>query len=174
MDAMIRENELRVVGRLLKPHGICGEITALITGDVDLTELNCIVLRLDGIFVPFFLEAVRPKSSETDLLTINGISDETQAARLCPNDIYALVSEIPDTDEEGMFASDMEGFEVMANGSHLGKIVGLDDTTANYLFIIETPGGKQILVPVADEFITGIDPEGKVLEMELPEGLTGL
>ncbi|MDE6528656.1 MAG: 16S rRNA processing protein RimM, partial [Muribaculaceae bacterium] len=87
---MIRENELRVVGRLLKPHGICGEITALITGDVDLTELNCIVLRLDGIFVPFFLEAVRPKSSETDLLTINGISDETQAARLCPNDIYAL------------------------------------------------------------------------------------
>lgn len=171
---MIKESELRIVGRLLKPHGICGEVTALLTEDVDLAELSCIMLRLDGIFVPFFLSAVRPKSGETDLLTIDDVTDEEQAARLCPNDIYALVSELPDNDEEGMYASDMVGFHVVANGELLGKITGIDDTTANYLFIIEDNTGKRHLVPVADEFITSLDMERKVIAMELPEGLIGL
>lgn len=171
---MLRDNDLRVVGRLLKPHGICGEITALVTEDVDFETLSCIILRLDGIYVPFFLESVRPKSSETDLLTIDGIADETQAARLCPNDIYALTAELPDTGGEGLYASDLEGFEVIANGAPIGKIVGLDDTTANYLFIIESPEGKRLLVPVADEFISGMDAEGKSVTMELPEGLLAL
>lgn len=112
---------MKVVGRLLKPHGICGEITALLTVDVDLSELGCIMLKLDGIFVPFFLSSVRPKSAETDLLTIDGITDELQAARLCPNDIYALAEELPGLDEDGFYAADMEGFEVVADGNPLGK-----------------------------------------------------
>lgn len=118
---MIRENELKVVGRLLKPHGICGEITALLTVDVDLSELGCIMLKLDGIFVPFFLSSVRPKSAETDLLTIDGITDELQAARLCPNDIYALAEELPGLDKDGFYAADMEGFEVVADGTRWEK-----------------------------------------------------
>lgn len=171
---MIKDCDLKVVGRLLKPHGICGEITALLTDDVDLSQLSCIMLRLEGIYVPFFLNSVRPKSAETDLLTIDGIDDEEQASRLCPNEIYAISTELSDVDDEGVYAADMEGFEVVANGGRLGKIVAIDDTTANYLFIVERGGGEQILVPVADEFITGIDTQAKVVTMELPEGLPGL
>jgi len=171
---MIRENELRVVGKLLKPHGICGEITALLTEDVDLSALSCIILRIDGIFVPFFLDGVRPKSSETDLLSIDGITDEMQASALCPNDIYALKSEFPecaDEDAEGFYASDFKGYGINANGGFLGKITGIDDTTANYLFIVERPSGETCLIPVAGEFVTGIDVAGKTVDMELPEGL---
>ena len=174
---MIREEDLQCVGKLLKPHGICGEITALLSMDVDLSELSCIFLKLDGIFVPFFLNGVRPKSSETDLLTIDGIDNEVQAAGLCPNDIYALAEELPADGEmagEGMYASDLKDFRIFNNGEIIGKIIGIDDTTENYLFIVETPSGDSLLIPVADEYIAGLDPENKSLFMELPEGLIGI
>lgn len=172
---MIRESDLRHVGKLLKPHGICGEITALFTVDIDLQQLSCIVLRLDGIFVPFFIRAVRPKSSETDLLLIDGVDDETQAAHLCPNDFFALADELPETDDpDGVYAADMIGFAVEANGTALGKIAGIDDTTDNYLFIIEKPDGDRCLVPVADEFIAGLDTEARRLSLDLPQGLLEL
>lgn len=56
----------------------------------------------------------------------------------------------------------------------MGKIIGIDDTTANYLFIIETPSGNRHLIPVADEFVTGVDMDGRRVTMELPEGILGL
>lgn len=53
----------------------------------------------------------------------------------------------------------------------LGKISGIEDSTANYLFIIETTDGRNLLIPVADEFVTGIDTDSRSIEMDLPEGL---
>ena len=34
--------------------------------------------------------------------------------------------------------------------------------------------GKEVLIPLNDQFITGVDEEKKILEMELPEGLLDL
>ena len=70
---MIKRSELRPVGTLLKTHGIDGEIVVQLTADVDLEALQCIVLEIDGIFVPFFPTSVRPKSAETDLVSIDGV-----------------------------------------------------------------------------------------------------
>ena len=50
---MITESQLLPVGRLLKPHGINGELTVLLTADGDFASLSCRVWRLAGIFVPF-------------------------------------------------------------------------------------------------------------------------
>lgn len=173
--APITDADVRAVGRLLKPHGVCGEITALVTADVDLSELSCILLRLDGIYVPFFIASVRPKSAETDLLTLDGISDDSKASALCPTEIFALVSELPaDEDTEGFYASDLIGFEAMADGNDFGKITGIDDTTENYLFIIETPGGEKRMIPVTDEFIDDIDQARRIISFSLPEGLIDL
>lgn len=173
---MITESQLFPVGRLLKPHGINGEITVLLTADVDLASLSCIVLRIDGIFVPFFINTVRPKSSETDLVTIDGVDSDADAARLCPAEVYALKKDLPaaDADAEGMYASDFVGYGVVENGILLGKIEAIDDTTANYLFIIRTPEGKEVMVPVADEFVTGIDTDTRIVSLELPEGMLDL
>lgn len=173
---MIQRKELTKVGKLLKPHGINGEIVALIENDVDLAEVSCIVLEIDGINVPFFINAVRPKSADTDLLTIDGVADETAAAAICNHDLYVKTSELPeaDIDAEGFYADDLVGFDVYVSDERIGKITGINDTTANYLFIIERPAGETVLVPVADEFIEILDPEKRRIELTLPEGLLEL
>ena len=55
-----------------------------------------------------------------------------------------------------------------------GEITGVDDSTDNVLFIVRTSDGKQVLIPVADEFITGIDVDRQVVNVDLPSGLLEL
>ncbi len=113
---------------------------------------------------------------DTDLVTIDGISDERHAATLTNKTVYILRSDIPEesTDDsgDGFYADDFVGFDVRISGMGLlGKISGIEDSTANYLFIIETTDGRNLLIPVADEFVTGIDTDSRSIEMDLPEGL---
>jgi 16S rRNA processing protein RimM len=88
---MITRDELISIGHYNKPHGVAGEISATVDVDFDvLRSLSCLVSEVDGIFVPFFVNACRPKSGQTVLLTIDGINNETEATLLVNADIYAL------------------------------------------------------------------------------------
>lgn len=173
---MIELSDIRPVGKFLKPHGVNGEISILRDfDDLDFNDHSCVIVDVDGIFVPFFLSAVRPKGAETDLVTIDGITDEYLASRLTNKTVYILNSEIRDednNDEDGFYADDFIGYKVLLeDGNLLGEITGVEDSTANYLFVVETSDGRKLLIPVADEFIIGVNPELGELTMSLPEGL---
>lgn len=173
---MIEQSQLTAVGKFLKPHGVNGEVTALrLSDDLDFGSLSCVVVDIDGIFVPFFIRSVRPKGAETDLLGIDGITDETHASRLVNKTIYALSRDLPEEepDGDGLFADELIGFEVENADSRelLGKVVDIDDSTANFLLIVETPSGARLLIPVAEEFIVDLDPQARHMSLSLPEGL---
>ena len=54
---MIRRDEVYKIGKLGKPHGVKGEITFAITDDVfDRVDAEYLVLDIDGILVPFYME----------------------------------------------------------------------------------------------------------------------
>lgn len=183
---MITKSQLKPVGTFLKPHGINGEITLERDyDDIDFEEFSCLIAEMDGIFVPFFIEGVRQKGTDTDLITIDGISNETLAATLANKTAYVLQSELSEIrrrdaqeeqeEEDGFYADDFIGFDVMTEqGQTLGKIVDIDDSTANFLFVVETPTEAQLLIPIAEEFIFAIDREDKILILSLPEGLLDL
>lgn len=172
---MITLSDIQQVGKFLKPHGVNGEITLLRTmDDLELEDHSCLIVDIDGIYVPFFPTSVRPKGADTDLVMIDGIDNEQMASELTNKAAYVLKAELPteDTDEGIMFADDFIGYEVILDsGEVLGKICRIEDSTANYLFIVETPAGNNLLIPVADEFVIGVDSDKKELTLSLPEGL---
>lgn len=95
---MIRREELRPVGKLLKTHGVNGELVVWLDVDADLgVPGHCVVLDIDGIYVPFFPVAVRPKSADTDLLTLDGVTNDREAAALCGKTLFLLASEMAAT-----------------------------------------------------------------------------
>lgn len=186
---MIESSDLKAVGKFLKPHGINGEITLFRDfDDLDFCDFSCVIVDVDGIFVPFFLNSVRPKGAETDIVGIDGIINEAQASQLTNRIVYLLREELTQmrsrnanesqedvANSEGLFADDLIGYEVSTDDADkLGKIIDVDDSTSNYLFVVETPEGGNLLIPVAEEFIDGIDPENKKLTLSLPEGLLSL
>lgn len=176
---MITRDELIAIGRYNKPHGVAGEISATIDVDMDtLQGLSCLVTDIDGIFVPFFVNACRPKSQETVLLTIDGIDNEKEVSRLVNHDIYALKrdyrQESLDSDADGFPLDYFIGFELRdSDGQRVGEITDVDEQTENAIFIVDREGAE-LMVPATDELIVEFDLDKKVMVMDLPHGLLDL
>lgn len=59
---MITADQLIEIGRYNKAHGINGEISATFDCDtMAVGELSALVSPMDGIFVPFFVNGIRPE-----------------------------------------------------------------------------------------------------------------
>ena len=166
---------LTPAGEFNKPHGIKGEISASFDPRVDVGVLKCVVAEVNGLFVPFFIDAIRSRGADAVLLTIDGITDENEAKLLSRKPLYLLNGDAAlaaDDEDDGFYAEDLVGFSALdEDGAVIGKIAGVDSTTANVLFVIDRPDGSEALVPVADEFIDGIDPESATITLRLPDGL---
>lgn len=181
---MIKEDELIEIGKFNKPHGIHGELSCTVDDDaVDLERLRCIMVYRDGLPVPFFISALRPRNHYTSLVSIDGVKSDAQAREFANAPIYALRSEVTpmieaaeaaegDEDADGLYARDLIGMEAWADGRRLGTVMDIDDSTANMLMVVKPPEGEvPLLIPLASEFFSDIDTDAGRIELDLPEGL---
>lgn len=173
---MITNEEVIEIGRLQQPHGIKGEINALIYDGVDVDRLSCVVLDIDGINVPFFISGIRQRGVQSYLVAIDGIENEQKAASISNKTLFALKKDVGDFgeayDEDGFYAEDLIGYKVeTVDGGFNGTITDVDDTTENVLFIVTGEDGAEYMIPVADEFIAEIDTDTRKIIFDLPEGL---
>lgn len=173
---MIREDEVFKIGRFTKPHGIKGEIAFAFDNDIfDRVDCPYLICKTDGILVPFFIEEYRFKGSETALITFENITSETMAKRFQGLDVYFPRKYFEEGTADADYTLDyFIGFSVVNDNKDIvGKIVDVDEKTINTLFLVENETGEEIIIPAADELITEIDNQKKILYVNLPEGLLG-
>lgn len=170
---MITPEDVFQIGRLGRPHGVKGEITFQISDDVfDRVDAEYLLLELDGILVPFFMEEYRFKSDETVLMKFCDIDTQEQARSLTGAEVY-FPRELSDSDEAGFGWSEIVGFKLIdsTTGREVGTIDHVDDSTINTLFDITTPAGDSLLVPAHEELIEKVDAEARTIWTRLPEGI---
>jgi len=169
---MIKREEVYKIGRLGKTHGVRGEISFLLDDDVfDRTDADYLILDIDGILVPFFIEEYRFKTDSNALMKFDGIDTQERARELTGCDVY-FPRELADSDEEGVSWAELVGYSLIDSntGKTIGEIAAIDDTTINILF--ELTDGK--LIPASDELIQHIDTKQHQIEINLPEGILEL
>ena len=169
---MIRKEEVYKIGKLGKAHGVKGEISFLFDDDVfDRTDADYLVLDIDDIMVPFFIEEYRFKTDDNALIKFEGIDTQERARELTGCDVY-FPRELAETDEEHLSWAAIRGFELIdANtGKSAGRIASVDDATINILFELED--GK--LIPASEELITNVDTKKQQIFINLPEGILEL
>ena len=174
---MITHDELTEIGAFYKPHGIKGEISAGFDYDIDPDSLRCIVLDMDGIPVPFFIESWRSRGLERFLIKLEGIDDERAAQSISNKPFYGLTAELdiePDNPEDGMYLLDMIGFTLFDGDKSVGIIENIDDSTDNILLHVADEGGHTVYIPFAEDWIESFDPDKKTLNMNLPDGIIDL
>ena len=166
---MIREDDVYKIGRIGKPHGIGGEVTLRFSDDVfDRVDAEYLVLMVDGILVPFFIEEYRFRSEEVALVKFEDIDTMDRAAELTGCDVF-FPRHLADIDNDVLTWSQIVGYDIVdvASGKVIGRIESVDESTINVL--LELADGT--LIPAADEFIDDIDHEARQLFMSLPDGL---
>ncbi len=171
---MISEEEVFHIGRLGKPHGVRGEITFMFTDDIfDRVDADYLIVEVDGILVPFFIEEYRFKSNETAWIVFDGITTVEQARELTNCEVY-FPRILSDHTEEEMTWEELVGYQITdIHEGVVGKIVDVDDSTENILFYVDHHG-KTVLLPAADDLIIEINNQEKIITTELPEGLLDL
>ena len=166
---MIREDDVYKIGRIGKPHGIGGEVTLRFSDDVfDRVDADYLVLMVDGILVPFFIEEYRFRSEEVALVKFEDIDTMDRAAELTGCDVF-FPRHLADIDNDVLTWSQIVGYDIVdvESGKVIGRIEAVDESTINVL--LELADGT--LIPAADEFIDDIDHEALKLLMSLPDGL---
>ena len=167
---MIRAEEVYKIGRLGKAHGIKGEVTMQVDDDIfDCTEAEYLVLELDNIMVPFFIEEYFFKSDTQAVIKFEGIDTVERARELANVNVFFPVSVMQEynrnagADEKALSYPMLIGFKV----NDIGKIAYIDNQTANIMFELE----DGTLIPASEELIEDIDIENKQIKMTIPEGL---
>lgn len=175
---MITRAEIRPIGKFHKTHALHGELNAVLDIDADFLDMeHPLIVDVDGIYVPFYCESVRPKGHFSSLVKLQGVDSEEAAREFVNKEIFALKADLEayedeEEHEEGGYADDFIGYKIVdtETGRDIGEIRDIDLSTANTLFIVEGGDGK-IYIPVAEEYIDAIDDDVKTISMTLPEGL---
>jgi len=166
---MIRAEEVYKIGRLGKAHGVKGEVSFQFDDDIfDRVDADYLVLDIDGILVPFFMEEYRFRNDTVCLVKFCDIDTQQRAQELTGCDVYFPRALAEEAEEMSSLAS-LVGFDIVdvSNDNIVGNIVAIDDSTINLLFELE----DGTLIPASDELIEDIDAEQRTIRMNIPEGL---
>lgn len=169
---MIRKEDVFKIGRLGKSHGVKGDISFPFDDDVfDRVKADYLILDIDGILVPFFIEEYRFRNDTTAIIKFEGVDSQERARELTGCYVY-FPRELADSAEDGLSWSAIVGFYILEvkSGKVIGRIASIDDSTLNILFCLED--GR--LIPATDDLITAIDQQARTITMHIPEGLLEL
>lgn len=169
---MIKKEDVYKIGRLGKAHGVKGEVSFQFDDDIfDTADADYLILDIDGILVPFFMEEYRFRNDSLALVKFCNVDTQQRASELTGCDVYFPRS-IADERAEGLSLSSLVGFDLIdANGNEkVGTIAAIDDTTQNILFELE----DGTLIPASDDLITDINTQQRQITMQIPEGLLTL
>ena len=188
---MINRDELVQIGQFGKPHGIKGEISIVIADSIHHTQLTIrhphfLICEIDGILVPFRVENYRIVSNSTAYIQLKNINSDKEARILANKEVFSPKKNVKKNIEDDSFTWDyFIGFTLTDERiGKIGRIVDVDTTTINTLFIVERENvitgltrnpltTEEILIPAVEEFILRIDENREELVVALPEGLVG-
>ena len=170
---MIKEQDIYKIGLIGKAHGVKGELSIQIDDDIfDRVDAEYLVLKLDGIFVPFFMEEYRFKSDSVALVKFEGVDTQERARELTGVEVY-FPRELAEQDEETELSyAALVGYTLIDNnsGKPVGTIAYVDEQTINIMFELED--GR--LIPASEELIVDIDQQARTITLDIPEGILDL
>ena len=150
-------------GEIVNTHGVRGEMKVLCW--LDDPEMLCEFdrCRIDG--KEYEMEQVRVQKT-CNLVKLSGI-DTMEAAMLMRGKTVELYRE--DIDEEVIFAAELIGVEVYAEGECIGKIREVLDYPGNSVYVVK--GEFEYMIPAVKHFILSTDMDANRMEVKLIEGM---
>ena len=177
---MRKLEKLHLGGKVLKTHGKEGELKLAVEQEVFLDLLkksNYIFILNFGSKVPYRIESVR--GGDPPIISLEDINTPEEAEKLCGNSFYFLDSDFETIKDEILTdpLKMLEGFLLIdiATGKRAGDITELNEVAGQILAtVIDPETKKEHIIPIHNDLIVHLDDEGKVLKMELPEGILDL
>lgn len=176
---MITREDCVKIGEVSKTHNLQGAV--IITTDSDLLEQyadESVFLQLDGAPVPFFIaeDGLTCRNRTSYIVKFDYVDSLVQAERLLGADVMLekVLLQEEETEELDYDIYDLIGFEVCDQVSgESGKVTDVADYSGNVVLTIFILG-KEILLPLSENFVCKIDTERQQLQVYIPQELAEL
>jgi len=169
-------DELIVIARAVRTHGLKGEIVAELLTDFPerFEDLDDLILvspakeRSEIQLEDYWFQKDRV------VLKLAGCDDIDQAKALVGYDFAVPESERVPLGEDEFYDWELEGCTVMAGDKNIGQVRSVMRTGATEILVIGDVDGKERMVPLAESIVVKIDPAEKTIVVDPPEGLLDL
>lgn len=161
-----------VVGRVLRPVGVRGEVVVQVLSDVPgrLAPGDTVAGTREGKpAIPLTVETHREHKSGA-VIRFAGYDDRDRAEELRDLLLEVDRSEIPAAPEGTYYWYQLLGCRCEAGGEDLGEVVDLLEDGGGLLLVV-SDGEREIPIPFVRSFLKTVDVERGHIELELPEGL---
>lgn len=165
-------DNLQKIAKVSKSDGTDGAVilSFLSIAPEDLEISEPVFVYFDGLPVPFFIESLSRKGNSKAVVHLTDIRSFEDAEELVGREVYAEGLSDDDNDE------DLVGWTVAVvrggagRPEPLGTVTGFLDIPSNPCIEVDTKNGA-VVIPLHEDFIISVDPDGETLVMSLPEGL---
>jgi len=161
------------LGKITKTSGYKGNLMFFF--DVDdigpYHDLGVVFIDISGELIPFVITNLQFKNNRNAIVKLEDITTEEQALALVGYELYLPLSFLPNLSGNKFYFHEVTGFTVLdINYGIIGEIDHVFDQSGHAIFVIQG-NGKEILIPVTDEFIKNVDRLKRTIEIETPPGL---
>jgi len=160
------------IGSILKPKGLKGELHIYVDFDgVENIKFNTVFVETAGKLVPYFVESIKYLQKNAAYLFLEDVNTIEKAATLAKKDIYLPNKRKPKKKEAEFTLFDLVGFTAIDDyEGELGKITDVQEYPQQILATV-TYKNCEVLFPLNEEIIKGIDVVKEIVRVDLPEGL---
>lgn len=164
------------IGKIAGTHGLKGAVILthiLQTKEDWLTkEIPLFIALQRDTNIPFFAEEVQVYREGSYLVSFEDVATVEAARKLVGKAVFAEEKYL------NVAAADTPllwiGFEVMDETlGNVGRIKDIFQTAHQWLAELDH-NGKEVLLPLVEQTIKGVDLKNKILRMDLPEGIMDL
>ena len=150
-------------GEIVTTHGVKGEVKVMPW--VDGPEILCEFDRCRIAGKEYEIVSCRIQKS-CNLVKLSGV-DTMEVAQAMRGKVIELYRE--DIDDEVIFAAELIGVEVYADGALLGKITDVLDYPGNSVYVVN--GEHEYMIPAVKQFILSTDLETNTMQVKIIEGM---
>jgi 16S rRNA processing protein RimM len=169
-----------VVGRVVKAHGVSGEVVVEVrTDDPDTRFAPGAQLRAQprggGPQRTYVVDSAREHSGRM-LVRLAGVADRTAAEALRGSVFLVDTEDLPPIDDPDEFYDhQLEGLRVVTtDGQRVGTVKEVLHTAAGELLSVTAETGAEVLVPFVGAIVTEVSLQSQTIEIDPPQGLLEL
>lgn len=157
-----------VIGKIVAPHGVRGDIRIMPLTDRPEQFLNLSYLLLeDGRQLT--VKAARFHKRMV-LVSTKEITTMNDAELLRDKKILIRAEDLPPLEEGRFYVADLIGLPVFdEEGKQLGTFKDSITAGSNDVYIVAVPGGKDLLIPALKIYVQEINLQEKRIVVKLPE-----
>lgn len=160
------------IGSLVATFGIKGEVVLKhhLGESADLNGIKAIFIETSlGKFMPYFILTAKEKNAEEILLAVEGIESPEKAKLLLKKKVWLKEEDVKKTASVNSAIS-LLGFTIYDKKKVLGKVLEVIEQPLQILLRIEIDK-KEVLIPINESTLRGIDHKKEKIEVDLPDGL---